>query len=77
MAEQLRIVVVGGVAAGPKAAARARRLAPEAEITTADRQVQPALFTKAGAAAVAGGVGRWGLTPFRVSCARNGCLSPW
>ncbi len=37
MAEPLRIVVVGGVAAGPKAAARARRLAPEAEITIVER----------------------------------------
>jgi NADPH-dependent 2,4-dienoyl-CoA reductase/sulfur reductase-like enzyme len=29
----LKIVIVGGVAAGPKAAARARRLDPEASIT--------------------------------------------
>ena len=37
MADALRIVVVGGVAAGPKAAARARRLDPEAEITIVER----------------------------------------
>ncbi len=37
MSEPLRIVVVGGVAAGPKAAARARRLAPDAEITIVER----------------------------------------
>ncbi len=37
MAEPLRIVVVGGVAAGPKAAARARRLAPDAEITIVEK----------------------------------------
>jgi NADPH-dependent 2,4-dienoyl-CoA reductase/sulfur reductase-like enzyme/rhodanese-related sulfurtransferase len=33
----MKIVVIGGVAAGPKAAARARRLAPEAEITILER----------------------------------------
>ena len=33
----LKIVVVGGVAAGPKAAARARRLLPNAEITVIER----------------------------------------
>jgi len=32
-----RIVIVGGVAAGPKAAARARRLDPEAEITLVEK----------------------------------------
>ncbi len=32
-----RIVIVGGVAAGPKAAARARRLSPEAEITIVEK----------------------------------------
>ena len=32
-----RIVVIGGVAAGPKAAARARRLMPDAEITIIER----------------------------------------
>jgi NADPH-dependent 2,4-dienoyl-CoA reductase/sulfur reductase-like enzyme/rhodanese-related sulfurtransferase len=37
MAEHLRIVVIGGVAAGPKAAARARRLLPDAEITIVER----------------------------------------
>ena len=37
MAEPLRIVIVGGVAAGPKAAARARRLNPDAEITIVEK----------------------------------------
>jgi len=37
MSDGLRIVIVGGVAAGPKAAARARRLAPDAEITLVER----------------------------------------
>ncbi len=37
MDHPLRIVVIGGVAAGPKAAARARRLAPDAEITIVER----------------------------------------
>lgn len=37
MADPLRIVVVGGVAAGPKAAARARRLSPEADITIVEK----------------------------------------
>ncbi|HHW06007.1 MAG TPA: FAD-dependent oxidoreductase [Clostridia bacterium] len=37
MQEKQRIVVIGGVAAGPKAAARARRLLPEAEITVIDK----------------------------------------
>ncbi len=37
MAQALRIVVLGGVAAGPKAAARARRLDPDAEITIVER----------------------------------------
>ncbi len=32
-----RIVIVGGVAAGPKAAARARRLSPDAEITIVEK----------------------------------------
>ncbi len=32
-----RIVIIGGVATGPKAASRARRLAPEAEITIIER----------------------------------------
>ncbi|WP_027719286.1 FAD-dependent oxidoreductase [Desulfovirgula thermocuniculi] len=32
-----RIVIIGGVAAGPKAAARARRLMPDAEITIVER----------------------------------------
>ncbi|MGD9494930.1 MAG: FAD-dependent oxidoreductase [Armatimonadota bacterium] len=38
MTQSVRIVVVGGVAAGPKAAARARRLDPEAEITIVERE---------------------------------------
>src|ERR1039458_7980980 len=33
----LKIVVVGGVAAGPKAAARIMRLRPEAEVTVLER----------------------------------------
>lgn len=37
MAETLKIVVVGGVAAGPKAAARARRCDPRAEITVLEK----------------------------------------
>lgn len=37
MAATPRIVVVGGVATGPKAAARARRCSPEAEITIVDQ----------------------------------------
>jgi NADPH-dependent 2,4-dienoyl-CoA reductase/sulfur reductase-like enzyme/rhodanese-related sulfurtransferase len=37
MAGTLKIVVVGGVAAGPKAAARARRLDPQAEITILEK----------------------------------------
>jgi len=34
----MKIVVIGGVAAGPKAAARARRLDPGAEITIVERE---------------------------------------
>jgi NADPH-dependent 2,4-dienoyl-CoA reductase/sulfur reductase-like enzyme/rhodanese-related sulfurtransferase len=37
MAKDLKIVVVGGVAAGPKAAARARRCDPRAEITILEK----------------------------------------
>lgn len=37
MKSKPKIVIVGGVAAGPKAAARARRLAPEADITIVER----------------------------------------
>jgi NADPH-dependent 2,4-dienoyl-CoA reductase/sulfur reductase-like enzyme/rhodanese-related sulfurtransferase len=37
MAEALKIVIVGGVAAGPKAAARARRCDPQAEITILEK----------------------------------------
>ena len=32
-----KILVIGGVAAGPKAAARARRCDPEAEITVVEQ----------------------------------------
>ena len=32
-----KIVIVGGVATGPKAAARARRLLPDAEITVIEK----------------------------------------
>ncbi len=34
--DKLRIVIIGGVATGPKAAARARRIKPDAEITLVD-----------------------------------------
>jgi NADPH-dependent 2,4-dienoyl-CoA reductase/sulfur reductase-like enzyme/rhodanese-related sulfurtransferase len=37
MPEPLKIVIVGGVAAGPKAAARARRLDPQASITILEK----------------------------------------
>jgi NADPH-dependent 2,4-dienoyl-CoA reductase/sulfur reductase-like enzyme/rhodanese-related sulfurtransferase len=37
MADPLKIVIVGGVAAGPKAAARARRLDPQATITILEK----------------------------------------
>lgn len=37
MADKLKIVVIGGVAAGPKAAARARRLEPNADITIIEK----------------------------------------
>jgi NADPH-dependent 2,4-dienoyl-CoA reductase/sulfur reductase-like enzyme/rhodanese-related sulfurtransferase len=37
MADPLKIVIVGGVAAGPKAAARARRLDPQASITILEK----------------------------------------
>jgi len=37
----MKIVIIGGVAAGPKAAARARRLLPEAEITMVDQGDKP------------------------------------
>ena len=37
MAKSLKIIVVGGVAAGPKAAARARRCDPQAEITILEK----------------------------------------
>ncbi|MCQ2559396.1 MAG: FAD-dependent oxidoreductase [Clostridia bacterium] len=37
MSENLKIVIVGGVAAGPKTAARARRLDPQADITIVER----------------------------------------
>ncbi|AZK59914.1 hypothetical protein [Candidatus Desulforudis audaxviator] len=35
MQESPRLVIIGGVAAGPKAAARARRLLPKAHIRNA------------------------------------------
>jgi len=37
MTDRLKIVVIGGVAAGPKAAARARRLEPNADITIIEK----------------------------------------
>ncbi|NSW54391.1 MAG: FAD-dependent oxidoreductase [Armatimonadetes bacterium] len=37
MADAKRILIIGGVAAGPKAAARARRLDPDAEITIIEK----------------------------------------
>ena len=37
MAENQKILIIGGVAAGPKAAARARRLDPHADITIVER----------------------------------------
>ncbi|WP_031514892.1 FAD-dependent oxidoreductase [Desulfofalx alkaliphila] len=37
MSEQQKILIIGGVAAGPKAAARARRRNPQAEITILER----------------------------------------
>ncbi len=37
MSTPLRVVVIGGVACGPKAASRLKRLLPEAEITLVDR----------------------------------------
>jgi NADPH-dependent 2,4-dienoyl-CoA reductase/sulfur reductase-like enzyme len=38
----MRLVVVGGVAAGTKAASRARRLDPEMEITVYQEEPEPA-----------------------------------
>lgn len=35
--ENTRILIIGGVAAGPKTAARARRLLPDAEITIIEK----------------------------------------
>lgn len=37
MSDKQKIVIIGGVAAGPKVAARARRLAPDADITIIER----------------------------------------
>jgi NADPH-dependent 2,4-dienoyl-CoA reductase/sulfur reductase-like enzyme/rhodanese-related sulfurtransferase len=37
MAEKMRVVVVGGVAAGPKIAAKVKRLKPDAEVTLVER----------------------------------------
>ncbi|HHL41878.1 MAG TPA: pyridine nucleotide-disulfide oxidoreductase, partial [Candidatus Bathyarchaeota archaeon] len=34
----LKVLIIGGVAAGPKTAARLRRLDPDAEITVVERQ---------------------------------------
>ncbi len=34
-----KIVIIGGVAAGPKAAAKVRRLDPEAEITIVEKGI--------------------------------------
>jgi len=39
----MRLVVVGGVAAGTKAASRARRVAPEAEITVHQEEPEPSI----------------------------------
>ena len=39
----MRLVVVGGVAAGTKAASRARRVAPEAEITVYQEEPEPSI----------------------------------
>jgi NADPH-dependent 2,4-dienoyl-CoA reductase/sulfur reductase-like enzyme len=35
--KKMKVLVIGGVATGPKAAARLRRLNPEAEITIIER----------------------------------------
>jgi protoporphyrinogen oxidase len=35
--KRMKVVVIGGVAAGPKTAARLRRLNPEAEITIVEK----------------------------------------
>lgn len=45
MPENKRIVVVGGVAAGPKAAAKARRLDQQAEITIIQREPELSMAT--------------------------------
>ena len=37
MSEKLRVVVVGGVAAGPKAASRILRVCPEADVTVIEK----------------------------------------
>ena len=37
MSSPMRVLVIGGVATGPKTAARLRRLMPDAEITLVDR----------------------------------------
>jgi hypothetical protein len=39
----MRLVVVGGVAAGTKAASRARRLDPEMEITVYQEEPEPSI----------------------------------
>ena len=33
----MKVVIIGGVAAGPKAACRAKRLMPQAEVTLVDQ----------------------------------------
>jgi NADPH-dependent 2,4-dienoyl-CoA reductase/sulfur reductase-like enzyme len=42
-ARNMRLVIVGGVAAGTKAAARARRIAPEAKITIYQEEPEPSI----------------------------------
>ncbi len=53
-----RIVVIGGVAAGPKAAARARRLDPTAEITVVERDARASYGACGFPYYVGGSVGR-------------------
>ncbi len=53
-----RIVVIGGVAAGPKAAARARRLDPKAEITVVERDAHASYGACGFPYYVGGGVAR-------------------
>ena len=37
MGKPLRVLIIGGVACGPKAASRLKRLIPDAEVTMIDR----------------------------------------